>query len=316
MLLILTNSQDATADYLQPILIANNVDVLRLNTDFVLQEIVISYTCGDSSIRHRGCVYRPSQFTNIWYRRPDRLESPRFGDRPETQYALNEWAEALEGFLAHIPTSQWMNHPTANAVASYKIEQLTTARSIGLRIPDSIVTQDIAKLRGFFNDHDGRIVVKPMSSGYVERPKGQRDTIIFTNRVEPAHLDDPSDIAECPAFFQQYIDKRSDVRITFVDGEWHAVELLASDSDGAQRCDIRRNNMLDVRYRDTEVPDDVVEQLRVLLQHYGLRFGAVDMVVDSNWDWYFLEINANGQWAWLDQVGATNIAQSFVAAFT
>ncbi|MEJ1729693.1 hypothetical protein SMA90_25505, partial [Escherichia coli] len=63
---------------------------------------------------------------------PERLKDARFDSSPEGRYLLNEWAEALEGFFAHIPRPRWMNHPAANAQASHKLEQLTTAQSLGL----------------------------------------------------------------------------------------------------------------------------------------------------------------------------------------
>ena len=37
----------------------------------------------------------------------------------------------------------------------------------------------------------------------------------------------------------------------------HAIELIARDDDGHQRCDVRRNNMLDVTYRAIILRDDV-----------------------------------------------------------
>jgi len=101
-----------------------------------------------------------------------------------------------------------------------------------------------------------------------------------------------------------------------VDSDIHAVELLAGDAPGEQRCDIRRNNMNDVVYRPITLPADVKAALCKLVAHYGLRFGAIDMTVANSGDWYFLEINPNGQWAWLDMTAGTKIASSFVKTFS
>ena len=130
------------------------------------------------------------------------------------------------------------------------------------------------------------------------------------------HLEDLEDMAVCPTLFQQFIQKRTDVRITVVDSDVHAVELLAGDRPGEQRCDIRRNNMSDVVYRPITLPEDVKVALQKLMKHYRLRFGAIDMAVAGTGEWYFLEINPNGQWAWLDMTAGTNIASSFVKIFS
>ncbi|MCH8805657.1 MAG: hypothetical protein IH986_06170 [Planctomycetes bacterium] len=315
MLLVLTNGRDATADYLISTLAHSHVPLLRIDTDTILNTATFSYRSGEPIFRCGGQRYAPSDFSNVWYRRPERLKSLKFDDSPEGRYALDECTEAFEGILAHIPPSKWMNHPAANAHASHKIEQLTTARTLGFRVPDTIVTQDGAALRRFLEEHHGRIIVKPMAGGLIERGTNETDSLIYTNPLRPKDLADLADLASCPTLFQEYVDKQCDIRITVVDARVHAVELRADDMDGRQRCDIRRNNMQDVAYRELVPPGDVTEPIQRLMNHYNLRFAAIDMAVATSGDWYFLEVNPNGQWAWLDLSCAVNIAASFVEAF-
>lgn len=316
MLLVLTNSQDATANYLIPVLEQSGIRSIRLDTDTLVSRTSVSYRAGQLTICFDGSSYTPADFHNVWYRRPQRLKSPHFDDSPDAKYVLDEWAEAIEGFLAHIPKRRWMNHPPFNALASHKLEQLSTAQSLGFRIPESLVTQDEGTLREFFRQHNGRIIVKPMASGYIERPSEDADSLIYTNPVQLTDLDDLTDLASCPTLFQRFIDKTSDVRITVVDNACHAVELIGKTADGLQRCDIRRDNMENVDYREFALPRAVHENVRRLMDHYALRFAAIDMVVDADGEWFFLEVNPNGQWAWLDLEGVTNIASSFVTAFS
>lgn len=237
-------------------------------------------------------------------------------DTPEGKCVLDEWSESLEGFFAHIPRVRWMNFPAANALASRKLEQLTTARKLGFTIPDTIVTQDAAILRDFFSKHDGKVIVKPLGRAYIERPNNEGDSLIFTNQVCEDDLDDLTDLARCPTLFQQAVRKVSDVRITVIDAEIHAVELTAKDGNGEQRCDIRRNNMQDVRYRAISLPDDVISAVKQFVSFYELRFAAIDMAVSENGKWYFFEVNPNGQWAWLDLCGGAAIYKSFITSFS
>ncbi len=315
MLLVLTNSTDATADYLIPALSRSGVRSVRLDTDTLVSRIEFSYVLGLPAIHIDGRWHEPDQFRHVWYRRPERLRDGTSDDLPEGRYVLDEWSEALEGFFAHIAVKRWMNHPSGNAAASRKLEQLTVARSIGLQVPATLVTQNASKLRQFYDEHSGKLIVKPMSGGYVARPDNQQDSLIYTNRVLDEHLIELGDLPACPTLFQEYVEKRYDVRITVVDQDVHAVQLLA-DEGGVQRCDIRRNNMSDVLHRMISLPQGIEHRLRNLVDHYGLRFAAIDMVVDRDDNWYFLEVNPNGQWAWLDLVGATDITSSFVKSFS
>jgi hypothetical protein len=136
-----------------------------------------------------------------------------------------------------------------------------------------------------------------MARGNVERPEGQRDSLIYTNLVMRDHLDNLDDLPSCPTLFQQYIEKRCDVRITVVDQHIHAVALTVREPDGSQRCDVRRDNMKDVIYETMTLPRDAEQAVRRLMRYYGLRFGAIDMAVSLRGDWFFFEVNPNGQWA-------------------
>jgi glutathione synthase/RimK-type ligase-like ATP-grasp enzyme len=316
MVIVLTNTLDATANYLVPILDTAEIDVVRFDTDDLVPRLKGSYRSGNASLRWNNRKISPGDIEHIWYRRPDRLTSQLFGDTPEGNYARLEWTEFVECFLAHIPQSKWMNHPARNVAASRKLQQLTLASKIGFAIPDTLITQDPQELRDFFDQHEGQLIVKPMSTGYVERPDESCDTLVYTNRVQKNQLDDLADLVNCPTLFQQFIQKKSDVRITVVDDEIHAVELLASDEFGNQRCDIRRNNMVDVSYQAISLPPTVHQSIRDLMRHYQLRFGAIDMAITPNGEWVFFEINPNGQWAWLDLTAGTSIAESFISAFT
>jgi len=315
MLFILTNSQDATVSYLIPVLEKSKIPFLRLDTDKLLSRICISYRLGKPEIKIDNRWHSAEDVSSVWYRRPERLKDDRFDGSAESRYTLSEWTEFIECFFAHVPKARWINHPSYNTIASRKLEQLTSAITLGFSVPDTLATQEPDELRQFFKLHQGQVIVKPLSTGYVERESDEKDSLIYTNRVTADHLNDLSDLSLCPTFFQQFIEKKHDVRITVVDSDVHAVILRAADKHGGQRCDIRRNNMSDVAYEIVSLPREVKCQIQKLMSHYCLRFAAIDMAVSTAGDWYFFEVNPNGQWAWLDTAAGTNISASLVRSF-
>ena len=287
MLLIISNKKDTTTDYLESILRYYKIDVLRFNTDLSLKSTKFCYDGINSIICVNGRKYYPENFANVWYRRPEHLKHPEFDSSPEGRCVLEEWTEALESFFACIDKSKWMNHPASNEAASHKIEQLIRVKSFGFRVPDTLVTQDACQLKQFYEKHRGKIVVKPMATGYVERPEGAKDSQIYTNFINLSHLDNLDDLINCPTLFQEYVEKRYDVRITVVDERIHPVRLTARQPDGSQRCDIRRNNMKDVTYEIVALPRDIEYAIKKLMKYYGLRFAAIDMAVDLFSNWFF-----------------------------
>jgi glutathione synthase/RimK-type ligase-like ATP-grasp enzyme len=163
---------------------------------------------------------------------------------------------------------------------------------------------------------DGYVIVKPMATGYIERGPRGPDSLIYTNRVKVSDLADLADLSNCPTLFQEYVRKRYDIRVTVVDSRMHAVALSAQDENGTPRCDIRRNNMIDVRYETVDIPSDTAKKITNLLTHYGLRFAAIDFAASASGEWLFLEINPNGQWAWLEQSAGIPISDSFIESFS
>jgi hypothetical protein len=314
VLIILTNSDDATSDYLCEKLAQHAIEFQRLDTDTLARECSIGYKAGVSCLAINSIRIRSTDVAALILRRPKRLEFARVRS-PEADHAADEWMEALEGFLAHIPFPRWINHPSANAAASHKIEQLTHARQMGLSTPDTLITQKPDAVKQFLIKHKYQVLTKPLAGGYIERDNQLEDTVIYTNLISVKHLKELNLISKCPTLFQQRIEKSSDVRICYLDGALTAVELIAVEQ-GQQRLDIRRDNMKDVKYRILEVPSAVKRSLCKLVRSYKLRFAAIDFVIDKRGNWVFLEINPNGQWAWLDLEGEANFASRFIQAFS
>ncbi|MEJ0000912.1 MAG: hypothetical protein WDO13_18140 [Verrucomicrobiota bacterium] len=135
MLLILTNSEDATASFVTPRLEKAGLPFLRFDTDYLIPRISLSYSAGAPALKVDGRWIGPEEISNIWYRRPEVLKDTQFDGSPEGKYARSEWTEFVECFFAHVPLEKWMNHPASNAGASRKLEQLSTARSLGFWFP-------------------------------------------------------------------------------------------------------------------------------------------------------------------------------------
>lgn len=56
------------------------------------------------------------------------------------------------------------------------------------------------------------------------------------------------------------------------------------------------------------LPLEVAEKCVNLVKTLGLRYGAIDIVVKKD-IYYFLEINPNGQWAFVDEYNVTLIGK-------
>lgn len=55
-----------------------------------------------------------------------------------------------------------------------------------------------------------------------------------------------------------------------------------------------------VSFNSCDLPVDVRNRCQQYVARSGLSFGAIDLV-ESNGNFYFLEINPNGEWGWLER---------------
>ena len=315
MILIVTHSSDVTADFMCERLRAEDRTFIRIDSDRAPEVAELAMIGDGLKLRIDELTVTPEDVGCIWLRRPKAI-AVTADDPAEGAHTSAEWGEAFEGFFAHVQRSHWINHPSANAVASHKLEQLTRARTVGLRIPDTLLTQDAATARSFFERHHGKIIAKPLSTGYIERDSVERDTHLYTSRVTASDLDNAELLRRCPTLFQAELRKACDVRLCWVDDRITAVRLVRRPDDQAQILDIRRDNMNGVEHSRLEVPSEVAEALQRLVRSYGLRFAAVDFAIDHDGAWTFFEVNPNGQWAWLDQVGVSDVAGDLLWAMT
>lgn len=308
--LVLSNRQDQTADYLCAKMLIAGLDFVRLDTEYTTSSCSISAASTGSHLVINGRPLRSSEVGTIWYRRP---EPPRHSedssDTGQQKFALLEWTAALEGFLAQVPLERWVSHPARIMAAGSKLEQLVRASGYGFLVPDWVCTTSADEARAFVARHKD-VIAKPLYSGYIEREPPLTDSVIYTSRVRENHFELFPSALGAPTLFQKEIREGVDVRVTVVDGRMVAVALTRNED----ASDIRRNNMSDVRYSAVEIPPDLEKRIIKLSNSYQLRFSALDFMKKGD-DWYFLEINPNGQWAWLDLVGASEIYRLFLSSF-
>ena len=308
----MTNSQDATSDYLEAYLSGAQFHVVRFNTDVDLYSTDFTFSKECQVVSWLSESLQPGEISSVVFRRPKPFKPPVEGNHFYSAHAADEWAEAWEGFLAQVPFRKWINHPSRNFSASHKIDQLIKASHSGFRVPESLITNNPQKALEFFRAQRNGVIIKPLASGFIERTDPKEDTVVYTVELEEKNLPLLQHLRTCPVLFQEKIKKYLDVRVTVVDEEIVAIGLKGLEQDGTQRLDIRRNNMLEVEYIPLTVPDRIRDAICKIMMLYELRFAAIDFAIDDRGTWVFFEVNPNGQWAWLDLEGVASIATMFV----
>ncbi len=294
--LILTHPFDPTADKVVDELNRRGVPLFRCDTaDFpeklsVGAELLGGHWSGQlQTARRRLELYR---IRGIYYRRPTIFEFHPDLSEDERRWAVIQARMGFGGLLASL--NQWLNHPHRIGYAEYKPVQLRQAVACGLRVPRTLVTNNPEAARVFVADLGGHAVCKPFGGSGVSDDDGFRH--VFTTEITADQCAD-SNISRTMHLFQEWVPKNYEVRLTVVDDNFFAARIDAASE--AAHVDWR-SDYRSISYTAIGTPEHVRSCVSALLNSLDLRFGALDFIVDPDGQWWFLECNPNGQWAWIE----------------
>jgi hypothetical protein len=227
----------------------------------------------------------------LWWRRPRPPRPPRGLGRAAGRAAAEQSLAAVMGWIASLQGSAALvNHPWLGDLAGHKTLQLAAARRAGLLLPTTLVTSDPAAAREFLRAQ-GR-------AGAVHKAVASRaDSWRRTRRVGPRGTSVIPGFPHAPAILQQRIPG-PDVRVTIVGDQVFAAEIDARRSGSP---DDYRGHERQCRFTPCRVPVAVERGLRALMRDLGLLYGAADFRRGGQGDWYFLELNPEGQWLFVEQ---------------
>jgi len=308
--LILSSRTDFSCDYVVGRLAALGRPYLRLNTeDLPSYEITL-----DPLRKEFGCKIKNTSFListeslrSVWFRRSIYLRDsgasiPLSADE---QIARMQWAAFIRGLMV-FDQARWFNHPGATYFAEQKPLQLSVAKEVGFSVPQTLITNDAAKAEAFSSE---RLAVKGVDT-IIAYESGE-EVFAFTNILPKAHL-----TTEClrpfPVIVQEAMLPKVDIRVTVV-GD--AVFAASITRDGCEIEGDWRSDKTGLCYSRHSLPSTVERLCLKLMDRLGLRFGAIDLVQRSS-DYFFLEINPTGEWAWLVDATGMKIDEAIARALT
>lgn len=315
-ILVLTNAEDGMhSDIVISKLLEHGERVFRMDSDRLTTGALRACFTADS--RQTGFAFEDgadrvasSEVKSVWYRRPNHFNLA-INDPVQKAHAERELASFLEGLWTLIPENVfWLSRPQALEYARKKVRQLELARTMGLQIPRTIISNNPDDVRAFYESCGRRIIFKAIYHEFLDY--GKKTFNIPTTLVTPMHLAHLDLVRALPALFQERIDKKYELRVTVVGKRVFPVKI-DSQSNPLTVVDWRNPAYInELKYSLVELPRNVSDACLEMLEKLGLSFGAFDFVVDVNNELYFLEVNPNGQWYWLEERAGVLISDAIV----
>lgn len=283
MIFISTCNQDTTTDIVMKELDAN--DVLRFNIDrpenFTWDFHRAGFRVTDKA---NGREITDKSLTSFYLRKPmyfDFIDVPKYGcvenwRREETTELFNDFFRECQnrGRVALVRSQNNKYGKLRQLLAAEKYFRVASWHFFHGELPGELTR--------------GRWVVKSMTSTPIGEGK-----VFFVKEVNPRALD-----LDYPWFVQERIDGEEEVTVVYVDGKTYAANA-PRDSFGGE--DSRKSLMeKPISWPRCELSDEEERTIRGFMNETGYRFGRFDFIRKDGELW-FLELNPNGQWAWLDQ---------------
>jgi hypothetical protein len=221
----------------------------------------------------------------VWHRR--RFLPPVAARCPlsDQQYLQREWTELISGVFASLDDAWFVNDP-GRQNAAVKPLQLRLAERLGLRIPETLITNDPTAAAAFIDRHQQRVVHKTLAP--------PRHRFLATKRWSESDRAVLSSLALAPTIFQETVTDCRELRITIIGEQVFAAEFRPAAGLIDGRLD------LETPYRPHPLPAGVACRLLALVRQLGLVFSTVDMKLTDAGEYVFLELNPMGQYLYIE----------------
>jgi hypothetical protein len=247
-----------------------------------------------------------SSFASVLFRYIRLPTAPQIADPEARRMAASELQAALEGALLALEPAIWINHPYANRAARSKLLQLRLASGLGFTVPDTRVTANPREVRELYRKWDGQMVAK-LAGGQLPGQTVNSQYVVFTTVIMPEDLEDDAALSACPTIYQRRVAKDYELRVTVVGDEIFACRINSQAHESA-RVDWRQAGYDTLDIHSCQIEESVADRCRALLRALNLETGGIDLIVTPEGSTVFLEINAAGQWAFVQKTTGLPIA--------
>jgi glutathione synthase/RimK-type ligase-like ATP-grasp enzyme len=333
-IVIVTEEYDPHVDDVLLLLREMGQEPARVHTADIPQHTSLSLSYDGASwknlLQTRTRTIPLEEVRSIWWRRPAPVQLPETLTPDEEAFARSEVTHTLTGVWEMLEHScYWVSFPAYIRKASHKISQLQLATRLGLQVPRTLVSNDPDSVRPFYEACDRQMIYKTLGNPHPgslrigssmaqqwkysqEHPHENFSRAIYTTLLREQDLALLDTIRLAPGFFEEYIPKRVELRVTVIGDDIFTAELHSQVHEQT-RYDWRHYEV-EVPMYEHQLPVEIAEQCLALTKAYGLHFSTSDLIVTPDGRYVFLEMNPNGQFLWVqDRVPSLHLREAMAA---
>lgn len=298
MILILTEKHDHPAQNVIAELKKRNADYKIIYGNDILEKPFLIH------IKEKKIQIGKENYENInitWYRRWLN-NSFIFSENPAEQLYLKREFEVLSSFfMINLPTKKWLNIPRYINPYPTKAHQLKKAMEYGLHGPNTILTNNKQFLNSFYIDNNENIISKNISDSYTFKVEEDLYST-YTTIVEKEDIDNQSKIF-FPSLFQANIVKDIEIRVFYFLKNFYSYAIFSANNSKTnidyRIYDFKKPNRI-MKY---ELPNEIKLKIINFMENLNLHTGSIDLIKDRSGNFFFLEVNPQGQFGGMIEYG-------------
>ena len=306
--LILSTTTDYSTDLICVELEKRGLKYLRLNRDrfteyeinYALQDNVLNVKMGDTWYElSTQCV------NSIYFRAPVFLRTTGKSYSLEEQLKRSQWSAFIRNLIV-FDKAVWVNYPPSVYQAENKLYQLKIAKECGMAVPETYVGNALPD-----NIRPEKIyIVKSLDTALFY--DNGKEMFTYSTMISGQELFG-SEIKLAPIILQEYLEHKTDLRVTVVGDQIFPVAIMKHGK--AIAGDWRKSSKDDLDYTPVKLPQIVNNQILELMRSLRLTFGGVDLALVGD-TYYFIEVNPTGEWGWLASSVGIPIDKAIVNCLT
>ncbi|WP_134091888.1 grasp-with-spasm system ATP-grasp peptide maturase [Olivibacter sp. XZL3] len=185
----------------------------------------------------------------------------------------------------------WLSKPSTTRIN--KIRTLILANSLGLKIPETMLTNNVEFLKKPGRKDKGFLITKPITE-CINLQISMGSLMMYTQRVSDAVIKRMKNFF-FPSLFQQEIEKEFEIRSFYLNGKFHSMAIF-SQGDEQTKTDFRHYNFrMPNRQVPYKLPSQIEQKLDLLMKSVNLDTGSIDLIKTPQNEYIFLEVNPVGQ---------------------
>ena len=208
---------------------------------------------------------------SVYWRSFNGVEIPNLAESYQQMLAFNDSMSALRTILQACP-ARWVNSWQAYQFHKEKPLQLRQVNQLGVRIPDTLITNNPEQVNSFAQSHS-QVIFKPVYGG------------AHTQILTAAHLETDRlklALSISPITIQEYIPG-TNIRSYVIGDSVYSAEIRSNS------LDFRADNRAELI--PLELPAQIKQQCLAITKALYLEWTAIDWRRNPEGEYYFLEAN-------------------------